>query len=120
MSMIGDNVRRKREIKKISQNKLAKLAGIAQPTLSAIENSTKSPTIDTVIMLADALECSVSSLISEESDGDTLTSQEYKIIQDFRLLNQQGKEYVLQSLAMAVQLYISGESISATNLENAQ
>lgn len=119
MSMVGENIREKRRLKDISQNKLAKLAGIAQATLSAIENSTKSPTIDTVIMLADALECSVSSLINEKSENDDFTSQEIKIIHDFRTLNQQGKEYVLQSLAMAVQLYISGEAIPASNLENA-
>lgn len=119
MSMVGENVRKKREVKKISQNKLAKLAGIAQPTLSAIENSTKSPTIDTVIMLAEALQCSVSSLINEGSESDNFTSQEIKIIHDFRLLNQQGKEYVLQSLSMAVQLY-QGEPVSFTSLEEVQ
>ncbi len=119
MSVVGDNIRKRREEQNLSQNKLAKLAGIAQPTLSAIESSTKSPTIETVMMLASALKCTVGNLIDENTEHD-FSLQEIQIIQDFRSLNQQGREYVLQSLAMAVQLYISREHIQISNMETAR
>ncbi len=62
MSTVGDNIKALRVSQGISQNKLAKRAGIAQATLSAIEASTKNPSVETVRLLASALGCKVSDL----------------------------------------------------------
>lgn len=67
MSTVGDNIKALRISQGISQNKLAKRAGIAQATLSAIEASTKSPSVETVRLLATALGCQVSDLTESKN-----------------------------------------------------
>ena len=70
MSVVGENIKRARESLGLSQNQLARKAGIAQPTLSAIEKQTKSPSIDTVILLAAALGKSVGQLVGEDAQNE--------------------------------------------------
>ena len=53
-----------------------------------------------------------------ETSGDHLTAQEKKLVEDFRSLNQQGREYVLQSMAMAVRIYLSGQSGTVSGVES--
>ena len=118
MSAVGDNIRAEREKQGYSQNALAKKAGIAQATINAIERSTKSPSVDTVQLLADALNVSVSYLMGETKKAATFTAQEKRLIEDFRSLNQQGREYVLQSMAMAVRIYLSGQSGPVPGVES--
>lgn len=65
MSTVGDNIKRMREAANMSQNGLAKKAGIAQATLSAIERSTKNPSVETVKLLAVALGCTTADLMGE-------------------------------------------------------
>jgi transcriptional regulator with XRE-family HTH domain len=66
--MISENVRRIRKNKDLSQDKLAKLAGITLTTLVKIESGTNdNPTIKTLKKIADALEVTVNDLLEEES-----------------------------------------------------
>ena len=88
MSAVGENIKEKRKEKHLSQNQLAKKAGIAQATLSAIESSTKSPAVDTVEKLAAALECFVSELMGEKQEGQVFLSDRQKYLLDlFSLLS---------------------------------
>ena len=52
-----------------------------------------------------------------ETPTDDLTEQERNLIMDFRSLSPQGKAYVLQSVAMSVQIY-KNEYLSVPNVEN--
>lgn len=52
---IGNQIKQAREQKRMSQNELAKRAGLAQSTLSYIESGEKSPTMDTLQAIAVAL-----------------------------------------------------------------
>lgn len=54
---VGDSVRVVRELQELSQNDLAKLAGIPQSTISAIENNRINLGIERAKMLAKALKC---------------------------------------------------------------
>ena len=66
--MISENVRRIRKNKDLSQDKLAKLAGITLTTLVKIESGTNdNPTIKTLKKIAEALEVTVNDLLAEES-----------------------------------------------------
>ena len=78
MSIVGENVKRLRVEKGISQNRLAKLAGISQSALSSIESSTKAPSIDSVLLLAQALHCSVAELMGESYEYRPPTDAELK------------------------------------------
>jgi transcriptional regulator with XRE-family HTH domain len=64
-SKIGDNIRKLRLQKELSQEKLARLADIAFPTLTKIESGeTPNPTIDTVKKIATALGISIDNLMN--------------------------------------------------------
>ena len=53
----GESVRIIRELQELSQNKLAELTGIPQPTLSAIENDRVRLGVERAKVLAHALQC---------------------------------------------------------------
>lgn len=63
-SNIGKNIRKYRLQKKMSQDRLSKLANVAFHTITKIESGdTPNPTIETVKKIADALGVSVDDLM---------------------------------------------------------
>lgn len=54
---VGDSVRIVRELQELSQNQLAKLTGIPQTTISAIENGRIRLGVERAKVLARALKC---------------------------------------------------------------
>ena len=54
---VGDSVRIIRELQELSQNELAKITGIPQSTLSAIENNRVNLGVERAKILARALKC---------------------------------------------------------------
>ncbi len=115
MSEVGPNVKAMRLKKNISQNRLAKLAGISQSALSTIESSVKNPSSVTVELLAQALGCTTAELLGEAPDQDAFTPAEQSLVMTYRALTPQGQEYVRQQLAIARQLY-SGEPATFADL----
>ena len=96
MSAIGEVIKEKRKERHMSQNQLAKKAGIAQATLSAIESSTKSPAVDTVEKISAALECPVSELLGEEREGALpLTNRQLELLQIYLQLNQEARDQLM-------------------------
>jgi len=64
--MLSENVRKIRKRRELSQDKLAKLAGITLTTLVKIESGANdNPTLKTLKSLADALKVTVNELIEE-------------------------------------------------------
>ena len=63
MTTVGEKIKSLRLARGISQNQLAKSAGISQAGLSAIESTTKSPSVDTLGRVADALGISLAQLL---------------------------------------------------------
>ena len=64
MSIIAKNIKKYREKKGISQDKLSKLAGITLHTITKIESgATSDPRIETVKKIANALGVSVDDLL---------------------------------------------------------
>lgn len=64
MSTISKNIRRFREQKGISQDRLSKLADISLNTIAKLElDETQNPTIETLQKIAKALEVKVEDLI---------------------------------------------------------
>ena len=64
--MIGNNLRKLRKKKGLSQEKLARLADISLNALTKIESGfAKKPTIQTVVKLAKALDISIDELVKE-------------------------------------------------------
>ena len=64
MSNLSSNLKKLRETKKLSQEKLARLADVANNTIIKIEASKNlNPTLDTLKKIVKALEVSVDDLI---------------------------------------------------------
>lgn len=78
--IVGDNIKRKREEKGLSQNRLAKLAEISQSAISDIESGcvTRMPSTGTLSRLAKALDCTVAELMGENVETRMPTNEELK------------------------------------------
>lgn len=64
MSTIGKNIKKLREQKGISQDRLSKLADISSNTIAKLElDESPNPTIDTLKKIADALNVKIEQLI---------------------------------------------------------
>lgn len=62
--MIGSNIRKIRQRRKLTQERLARLAGISLNTLTKIESGfAKSPNIKTIVKIAKALNVSIDKLV---------------------------------------------------------
>ncbi|NPV80694.1 MAG: helix-turn-helix transcriptional regulator [Firmicutes bacterium] len=64
----GIRIKELREAAGLSQNELARRAGIAQSGLSYLETGAKSPSIDTLLRICDALGVSLSQFVGQEPD----------------------------------------------------
>jgi len=101
MSVVGQRIKAERERQHISQNKLAKLSGITQPTISAIEapDQTRSPALDTVEKIARALHCEVSDLMNPESKKEQEAHTDplrESVIRDYDRLSPDARRLVRQ------------------------
>ncbi len=92
---IGNNLREIRQNLKITQADLSRLAGIKQPTISAIENGVNNPAIETLLLLAKALGCTVSDLVGDAvQKPDEEAGFDY-LLSIFTQLNDQGKDQLI-------------------------
>jgi len=65
--MLAKNVKKLRNNKKLSQDKLARLADVTYNTLVKIESgANKNPTLGTLTKLADALDVSIDELVGRK------------------------------------------------------
>ena len=104
MNHVGFIVKSKRELVGLSQNQLAKKANISQATLSALESETKNPSVETVFMLADALDCSVAELLGEApADATILTPRQQLLLDLFAQLNDAGKDFLIMQAESILQ-----------------
>ena len=101
----AENVKAKLKQKRMTQNELAILCGMSSSGISTALSGNRNPRIDTMQRIAFALNCTVAELLDDEAPAaapsDGLTPTERQLIRDFRALNTQGQEFVLQAVAMA-------------------
>ncbi len=69
--MLGEELRRVREDADLSQEEVAHRAGIDRSYLSQLENDKKSPTLDLLFRVCDALGVKASTLIGRVERGRT-------------------------------------------------
>jgi transcriptional regulator with XRE-family HTH domain len=62
---LGKNIARIRKLNKLTSTQLAKLVGIKQPYLSQIEKGKRSPSLEVIQKIAQALDTTVSELLGE-------------------------------------------------------
>lgn len=94
---IGEKIRLRRAKLKMTQVDLARKAGIKQPTISAIENGVNKPAIDTIILIAHALNCDVSDLVDQAAPAPAVSDPAFaNLLSIFNQLNSAGRSFLLQ------------------------
>lgn len=90
---IGDRLRKLRREKKLTTTQLSKQSGVTQSTISEIENNNRSPQLDTLEKICQALEISMTELLYEaQNDSFSLTDEERLILKVFYQLNIEERE----------------------------
>jgi transcriptional regulator with XRE-family HTH domain len=69
--MLGDELRRARERAGLTQERLAFQAGLSRPYISQLERGLKSPTLETLFLICDALGVSASVIVQRVELGRT-------------------------------------------------
>lgn len=121
----------------LTQLDVSRLLGVERSTYVKYERGNSDPPTATLVRLADYFAVSVDYLIGHDSDqisrsapkisdvgsiaefyGEqqptfSLSADEMRLLVAYRELNQQGKEYILQSLDMAEKVYKKSDSVSS-------
>ena len=97
MTDVAVNIARKMKELGLSQNRLAKISGVTQSAISSILNETKSPSVETVRLIAGALGCTISDLFGETDNNpqQLFTEYERQLLLYARQLNRQGMDQLL-------------------------
>ena len=105
-----DRLKSLREQHGYSQKYVAISVGVAPSIVSRWESGLKTPSRESIIRLAELYGISVDYLLDRSDNEsrlslDSLSLIEKQLLSDYRSLNKQGKEYILQTMAMAVTIY---------------
>ncbi|MFR5858635.1 MAG: helix-turn-helix domain-containing protein [Clostridia bacterium] len=105
-----------RQLKHLSQMKLAEILNLNHKTLSHYETGAREPDIQTLCLLADYFEVSVDTLIGHTpvSSDALLSDDELSLIADYRMLGQADKER-LQKIISALKNVAAAEQIPETD-----
>lgn len=100
---IGESVRLRRTQLRMTQKDLSQKTGIKQPTISAIENGVNKPAIETIVLISDALNCTVSDLVGQSvSAGEEMDPYTQRLVSIFSQLNDAGKDFLLSQADFAI------------------
>lgn len=99
---IGTEIMLKRKALGLSQFELSQRAGLKQTTISAIERGVNKPAFDTILLITEALGCTIGELFGQDSGatGEGLTGQEKALLKLFRQLNSDGKLLLISQAEM--------------------
>lgn len=90
------------------QKDVAAVLSVNRTTYGKYETGDAVPPLDNLVRLADYYGVSLDYLVGRPEDGGDvprLSQTERRLLEDFRGLSTQGKEYVLQTMDMAVKIY---------------
>ena len=101
---IGENIKRIRKVKGISQKDLAKKLSVSQQNLSQYESGKRKPKLETIAKIAIALDVPLDSIIRDSpmdllkdiDDSIGLQLKEDLLISGYRTLNEKGQDKALQ------------------------
>ena len=106
----GKKIAELRKEKKITQEQLAEKIGVKKQNISRYESGRVEPNIRTAKKLADALGVSLEDMeagvSSFSASAPALSPDEAQLVEDYRSLNKEGREYIRQTMAMAKRSYV--------------
>lgn len=103
---LGNNIRNLREGRELTQLELANELSISKSNISKYESGAIEPNIKTLNMIADFFNVTVDFLLDRKKDtikevSKTISEVEIQLLSSFALLNQDGRNYILQTIIMA-------------------
>lgn len=84
---IGNRIQHYRTQRKLTQDKLAEIIGTTQKHLSRIECGYHRSSLDTIVLIAQALDVSVDALIADYSDSSSASTLQV-ILDDIKGMNE--------------------------------
>lgn len=88
---IGENLKSIMAKRKITIAQLAEASDLSEDTIKAIRSGkTKNPTIQVIVAIADALNCTIDGLLKRQS----LPPEETELLKNYRTMNQHGKNNI--------------------------
>lgn len=113
--MFGERLKLLRKQKHLTQEQLASIIGVERSSIGKYEGKTQViPSDDIKYRIAEYFGVTVDYLLGRTDEpsipvtASDLSDVEMQLIKDFRALNKQGKEYILQTMAMATSIYKNG------------
>ena len=108
-----DRIKALKNQRKMTNDQLSELAGIPLGTLSKIlAGMSDSPKLSNIVSICNALGCSVEYIVSgtpENTNNYTLSGEEIRLIEDFRVLDHYGKGLVKTVLSMEKERALDSE-----------
>lgn len=102
--MIGDNIKKIRLQRNMSQSELAEAIHVKRQTVSSWEVNRTEPNMGIIELLADALRCRKSDIIGEEAaasrDMSKLSFEEDQLIRAFRSADPSRQKIILELLGI--------------------
>lgn len=101
---IGENIRKYRILKDLSQDKLGQMIGVTSQAISSWENNRTEPNIGTVELLALALGCKKSDLLGMTNSVPTYTPDIQELISLYSKLSDEQKQSILNTMKLFLRL----------------
>jgi transcriptional regulator with XRE-family HTH domain len=107
------NIRRLMEERNKTRDDVCRDLGFAYSTFSDWYNGKKYPRIDKIEMLANYFGVSKSDLVEVyKPEGSALSYEEMQLLNNFRSLNRAGKDFILQTVGVALNTYRDEPGVS--------
>lgn len=90
---LGNNIKKEREARELTQNELGKILGVSKQTVSSWENNTKRPRVDKLNALADLFNTTVDNLLEKKSIPKE-EEKYYKIAKEICELEKEDREFI--------------------------
>lgn len=97
LHILGNKIRERRKVLGLTQEQLAELAGISVNFLARMEMTARTPSLETLARIADALSVEVSDLLKSETSVDQLTRAK-DIAYCLGLLNPCQADFVMEQM----------------------
>lgn len=121
-------IRELRKQRKLTMKELGSLLGFSEVTVSQYETEKRQPNIEALIKFSNFFGVTVGYLLGAEdieqpAKPETLPQQkqeaysedEIRMVEIYRTLSQQGKDYIFSQLNIAAQVYTKNTSVSSAD-----
>ena len=103
----------------ITPSKMHEDLGFANSAMTMWIKRNSKPSADAIVKIADYFNVTTDYLLTgkERNSENVLSPDEAKLIEQYQLMNDQGKEYILQTIDMAKDRYKKSDNVSCVETE---